>query len=188
LADKRKDLFLIAADTSLPALLSAGLEPDAVVSIDCQHISYYHFMAGIPKETLLFLDLASPPLLTGLGAKTRFFSGGHPLTRYISRYWRPFPEVDTSGANVSYAALSLAELLGARTVELYGADFSYPLGLTYARGSYLYPFFEKSQNRLNSLEALHSAFLYRSPLSKHSGPGASWYYETKPLGMYRQRL
>jgi hypothetical protein len=186
LADKRKDLFLIAADTSLPALLGAGLEPDAVVSIDCQHISYYHFMAGIPKETLLFLDLASPPLLADRGARTRFFSGGHPLTRYISRYWRPFPEVDTSGANVSYAALSLAELLGARTVELYGADFSYPLGITYARGTYIYPFFEKQQTRLNSLEALHSAFLYRSPLSKQSGP--PWYYETRPLGMYRRRL
>jgi hypothetical protein len=188
LADKRKDLFLIAADTSLPALLSAGLEPDAVVSIDCQHISYYHFMAGIPKQTLLFLDLASPPLLTERGARTRFFSGGHPLTRYISRYWRPFPEVDTSGANITYAALSLAELLGAKTIELYGADFSYPLGITYARGTYIYPFFEKQQNRLNSLEALHSAFLYRSPLSKQRGSEKSWYYETKPLGMYRRRL
>jgi hypothetical protein len=188
LMDKRKDLFLIAADTALPALLSAGLEPDAVVSIDCQHISYYHFMAGIPKQTTLFLDLASPPLLTDQGAKIRFFSGGHPLTRYISRYWRPFPEVDTSGANVSYAALSLAELLGARTVELYGVDFSYPQGITYAKGTYIYPFFEKSQNRLHPLEALHSSFLYRSPLSKHRSAGNSWYYETKPLGMYRQRL
>jgi hypothetical protein len=188
LVDKRKNLFLIAADTALPALLSAGLEPDAVVSIDCQHISYYHFMAGIPKRTTLFLDLASPPLLTDRGARIRFFSGGHPLTRYISRYWRPFPEVDTSGANVSYAALSLAELLGARTVELYGADFSYPQGVTYARGTYIYPLFEKSQNRLNPLEALHSSFLYRSPLSKHHSAGNSWYYETKPLGMYRRRL
>jgi hypothetical protein len=97
--------------------------------------------------------------------------------------------VDTSGANVTYAALSLAELLGAKTVELYGADFSYPLGITYARGTYIYPFFEKRQNRLNSLEALHSAFLYRTPLSKqYNGSGNSWYYETKPLGMYRQRL
>ena len=40
--------FLIATDTSLPALVGSGLRPDAVVSIDCQHISYYHFLGGMP--------------------------------------------------------------------------------------------------------------------------------------------
>jgi hypothetical protein len=116
-----------------------------------------------------------------------FFSGGHPLTRYLSRYWRPIPELDTSGANVSYAALSLAEYLGARNIELYGADFSYPAGVTYARGSYIRSLFENRQNRCASLETLHSAFLYRTPLSKQIA-GDSWYYETKAMVMYRQRL
>ncbi|MCL2318728.1 MAG: DUF115 domain-containing protein, partial [Treponema sp.] len=48
LRKKRKELFLIAVDTSLPCLLYNGIEPDAVISIDCQHISYYHFMDGLP--------------------------------------------------------------------------------------------------------------------------------------------
>ena len=185
---KKDRPFIIAVDTSLPGLLGAGLEPDAVVSIDCQHISYYHFMAGLPKHTLLFLDLASPPLVASRSALPRFFSGGHPLTRYLSRYWRPLPELDTSGANVAYAALSLAEYLGARTIELYGADFSYPQGITYARGSYIRSLFENRQTRNNPLENLHSAFLYRTPLSKQSGEGDSWRYETKAMTMYRKRL
>ncbi|WP_010255895.1 motility associated factor glycosyltransferase family protein [Treponema primitia] len=188
LLEKKERPFIIAADTSLPSLLSAGLEPDAVVSIDCQHISYYHFMAGLPEHTLLFLDLASPPLVASRSIRPYFFSGGHPLTRYLSRYWRPIPELDTSGANVSYAALSLAEYLGARSIELYGADFSYPLGITYARGSYIRTLFENRQTRCASLEALHSAFLYRTPLSKQNPEKKSWYYETKALTMYRQRL
>jgi hypothetical protein len=169
-----------------------------VVSIDCQHISYYHFMAGYPRHIPLFLDLASPPLLASLPAEVRFFSGGHPLTRYIARYWRPLPLLDTSGANVTYAALSLAEYLGAEYVELYGADFSYPLGRTYSRGAYIYPYFEIRQNRLNTLETRHSAFLYRSPsllrrqreaaAPDWSPEGELWYYETPQLKRYREGI
>lgn len=184
-------LFIIATDTSLPALLQGGIRPSAVVSIDCQHISCYHFIGFLEdlKGIPLFLDLASPPLLAALSGNPRFFSGGHPLTQYASRYWRPFPQVDTSGANVTYAALSVAESLGAENVELYGADFSYPLGKTYARGTYIYPYFEIRQNRLNPLEARHSAFLYRSSvLEKAAKPGGAWYYETATLRSYRESL
>ncbi|MDR0449856.1 MAG: DUF115 domain-containing protein [Treponema sp.] len=191
--------FLIATDTSLPALLRAGIEPGAVVSIDCQHISRYHFTASgfggggksaVRVPGILFLDLASPPSLARFSAAPCFFSGGHPLTNYISRYWRPLLPVDTSGGNVTHAALSLAEGLGAEEIDLYGADFSYPLGRSYARGTYIYPFFEERQNRRSPLEALHSAFLYRSPLEKRGDPGsgASWYYETATLKRYRELL
>jgi hypothetical protein len=187
--EKSRAPFIIAADTSLPSLLRAGLEPDAVVSIDCQHISYYHFMAGLPSHIPLFLDLASPPLLAARSSRPYFFSGGHPLAAYISRRWRPIPQVDTSGANVTYACLSLAETLGAGEVYMYGADFSYPRGRVYARGTYIYPFFTNRQNRLAPGEALFSAFLYRSPLVKTPGKDPDgWYYETATLSRYRAAL
>lgn len=184
-----KGLFLIAADTSLPALLHAGIGVDAVISIDCQHISYYHFM-GLPADLPLFLDLASPPLAVSRAVRPRFFSAGHPLTGYISRFWRPIPPLDSSGANVTYAAISLAEMLGAEKIELYGADFSWPRGTTYARGTWLFPFFEGKQNRLAPLEGLFSSFLYRVPLEKKTPPGGrnNWYYETETLRRYRSKL
>jgi hypothetical protein len=188
LAKKREDLFLIAADTSLPCLLLRGIRPDAVVSIDCQHYSYYHFMEGLPKGVLLFLDLASPPLVASRSPEPYFFSGGHPLTRYLSQVWRPLPELDTSGGNVTYAAVSLAETLGACTIELYGADFSYPMGISYARGAYVYPCFEKDQNRLAPLEKKASSLLFRSPLEKVCKDGGHWYYETRTFSFYRKKL
>jgi hypothetical protein len=187
LEENREARFVIAADTALPALLHRGIKPDAAVSIDCQHISYRHFMAGLPGDIPLFLDLASPPLLASLTGNPRFFSGGHPLARYVSRYWRSFPDIDASGANVTYAALSLAEYLGAEEIDLYGADFSYPLGKTYARGTYIYPYFEARQTRLNPQEAQASAFLYRTPLAKKTS-GPSWHYVTPLLQSYRERL
>jgi hypothetical protein len=190
--------FVIAADTSLPCLLKEGIEPGAVVSIDCQHISCCHFMGINARGIPLFLDIASPPLLAGFSDSPFFFSGGHPLALYVSRYWRPLPRLDTSGANVTYACLSLAERLGAGQIEIFGADFSYPGGRVYARGSYVYPFFERRQNRFSSFEGLLSAFLYRSPFlpPEESGgadsgardePGRHC-YETAALRMYRKRL
>ena len=189
LREKRQGLFVIATDTSLPCLLHAEMEPDAVISIDCQHISYHHFMDGLPDKTFLFLDLASPPMLSSLSRRNQFFSGGHPLTRYISRFYRPLPELDTSGGNVTHAAVSLAEQLGAREIELYGADFSYPAGVSYARGTYIYPVFGSRQNRFAPLETLFSSFLFRTPLEKKRRPDThDWYYETKALKFYRERL
>jgi len=186
LKENHEDLFLIATDTSLSCLIHGGLIPDAVISIDCQHISYRHFMNGLPEETHLFLDLASPPLLAAISERRHFFTGGHPLTRYISQVRGLLPELDTSGGNVTYAAISLAERLGAGEIELYGADFSYPNGVTYARGTYIYRIFENRQNRLLPLEAQASAFLYRTPLEKKENH--AWYYETGILKLYRERL
>ncbi|GHV84835.1 hypothetical protein AGMMS50230_04430 [Spirochaetia bacterium] len=186
--DSKDRPFLIASDTSLPALLRAGIKPDAVISIDCQHISYRHFFDPLPPETKLFLDLASPPPVAARTENRVFFSSAHPLSLYIGRFWRALPVLDTSGANVTYAALSLAENLGARSLSLYGADFSYPLGKTYVRGAYIYPYFERLQSRYAPVEAQHSAFLYRdSSLEKITPETGDWYYETKTLRFYRER-
>jgi hypothetical protein len=181
-------LFVISADTALPALLHRGLKPDAVVSIDCQHISYYHFMGTDCADIPLFLDIASPPMLSGFSDHPFFFSGGHPLAAYVSQQWRPLPLLDTSGGNVTYACLSLAESLGAQRITVYGADFSYPGGRVYARGTYIYPFFERRQERRCPLETHLSSFLYRSPfLAAESGEGGNVSaYETTSLRQYRK--
>jgi hypothetical protein len=185
---KRATFFLIATDTALPTLLDAGLPPDAIVSIDCQHISYHHFMNCPPLEIPLFLDLSSPPLLASLSKKTFFFSGNHPFTKYITQFWRQFPSVDTSGGNVTYTALSLSQALGARHIEIYGADFSYPKGKLYTHGGYIYPYFHHRQNRLCPCEAQASSFLFRTKLLHKINTASAWYYETPQLTAYRERF
>ena len=184
----RRDALLIASDTSLPALLAGGITPDLVISIDCQLISYHHFLQGIPPEVPLVLDLASPPVLTRLTRKVLFFSSGHPFSRYVSRRWRQFPVLDTSGGNVSHAAVSLARFLGAREIYLLGIDFSYPQGKAYSRGTYLYPLFRSWESRLRPLETL-----FLSVVLKNSSIGREWTdegirYTTRPLIGYRERL
>jgi len=181
--------YLIATDTSLRALLEHGLRPDAVISIDCQHISYYHFSLGLPTELPLFLDLASPPTVARLAARPYFFSSGHPLSRYIASRLRAFPVLDTSGGNVAHAAVSLAAYLGASSIRLYGADFSYPFGKSYARGTYIYPYFYLRQSRLRPTESLFSEFLYRNQsIEREEDADGTYRYVTKPLVAYKERL
>ena len=201
---KARNGFIISTDTALPALAHNGIIPDIAVTIDCQHISYYHFLscpvqgtAGVQGTAVpLIMDIASPPLLSRIkGFSPIFFSGGHPLARYISNTWQPLPLLDTSGANVTYACLSIAEFLGADRITLYGADFSYVNSQTYARGTYIYPYFHKRQNRLSTLEALFSRFLYRSPFlppeeDKDNSEISEKknYRETSSLRFYRKKL
>jgi hypothetical protein len=179
--------FVVACDTAYPVLRGAGIEPAGVLSIDCQYLSSFHFVGAVPENAWLFMGLSSPPTLGHLAKKTAFLSGGHPLEQYVRRAWRNLPALDTSGANVAYAAYSLAESLGAQEIEMFGADFSYPCGKAYARGSYLYRYFAKYASRLAPVEAQHSALLYRAPLEK-SEAGETWKYETATLRFYREKL
>ena len=157
-----------------------------VVSIDCQHISYNHFLQGYPEEVPLVLDLASPPVLTKLAPKLAFFTSGHPFSQYVNKHWRRFPVIDTSGGNVSHAAVSLADRLGAAKILLFGADFCYPEGKSYARGSYIYPYFRCRESRLSGLESLFMAFLFRGPAGSMERDGGR--YVTRSMLRYRERL
>jgi hypothetical protein len=183
-----KGAFLIATDTSLPCLLAYEIRPDLVLTIDCQQIGYHHFLSGYPSETPLVLDLASPPVLTRLTDKLFFFSSGHPFSRYLSRAWRSFPMIDTSGGNVSHAALSLAARLGAEEIQLLGIDFSYPEGKLYARETYLYPYFRSKENRIATLENCFFSFLLEGPGIIKEKASSSIRYTTELLLRYKERM
>jgi hypothetical protein len=140
------------------------------------------------KNIPFILDISSPPLLSGFSASTFFFASGHPLALYISAFWQPLVQLDTSGGNVTYTCLSLAESLGAQNITLFGADFSYVNSQTYARGTYIYPFFTNRQNRLSPLESQLSTFLYRSPFLLSENGEKKEYYETSTLRFYRKKF
>jgi len=190
LAAERNGRMLVATDTSLPALLRSGIVPDAVLSIDCQNHGYHHFLQGLPPGVALFLDLASPPLLARQTTAPIFVASGHPFSRYIDSRWLRLPRIDTSGGNVAHAAVSLAHVLGARRVTVYGADFCYPEGKAYARGTYLYDYFWSDQSRVSPAEARFFAFVCgnaSSPARREVRAGRVLY--TSPLlNGYRDRF
>lgn len=180
--------LLLASDTSLPALLRAGIQPGGVVSIDCQNHGYHHFLQGIPEHTTLFLDLASPPLLARMAARVSFVASDHPFALYLDARWKRFVKIDTSGGNVTHAAVSLASRLGAGTITLYGADFSYPDGKPYSRGTYIYDLFDSGQSRLLPTESRVFSFIFRSPDTRKEQVGTTFRYTTDVMLAYRARL
>ncbi|MDR1179172.1 MAG: DUF115 domain-containing protein [Spirochaetales bacterium] len=186
--EERRGSILIATDTSLPVLLRHDLCPDVVVSIDCQHISYNHFLAGYPPDVPLVLDLASPSVITKLSSKLVFFTSAHPFSQYVNAHWRCFPFIDTSGGNVSHAAVSLSDRLGARQILLYGADFSYPEGKPYAREAYIYPYFRCRENRMDPAESLFVHFLFRNQNTRAIWHNGNVRYTNSAMLEYKERL
>ncbi len=184
----KNESCLIATDTSLPCLLKNDICPDLVISIDCQQITYHHFLSGYPKEIPLILDLASPPVLTRLTDKLLFFSSGHPFSQYVTNNLREFPIIDTSGGNVSHAAVSLANFLGAKEIYLFGVDFSYPEGKSYARGTYIYPYFKSIESRIQPVESQFFNFLFRNENMIKEKIGSNYRYTTKPMINYKERM
>jgi hypothetical protein len=182
----RRGAILVATDTSLPALLRSGIQPDAVLSIDCQVYGYHHFLQGLPDRTALYLDLASPPLLARRFPAARFVAGGHPFARYIDARWMRLPEIDTSGGNVTHSAVTLALGLGARRIEVFGADFAYPGAKAYARGTYLYDFFQAGQCRTSPSDSeLVSFALKTAVMERRDGKAV---YSTALMTGYRARF
>jgi len=163
LAGERSGALVVAPATSLPPLLARRLVPDLAVSIDCQLYGYHHVMGGIPASLPMLLDLSSPPLVARTFRNVGFFASGHPLARWLSRYWRSLPLVDTSGGNVTHAAVSAASALGARRIRLAGVDFSYPLGSPYARGTWLHAHFRAGEHRCSPAEGRCYGMLVAAP-------------------------
>lgn len=184
----RQSRYLIATDTSLPALLACGHLPDAVLTIDCQNFSYQHYLAGIPQTTRLFYELAAPPSVVGLTLNRSPVAGGHPLSLLAASRLPGVPRVDTSGGNVTHAAVSLAMELGARHVHLFGADFSYPFGKPYARGTYLHTYFGERQRRTSTFEGDFTEIMLRNTTLSREPVKGGFRYTTETLLAYRDRL
>ncbi|MCL2720055.1 MAG: DUF115 domain-containing protein [Treponema sp.] len=188
---KAQNVFIISSDTAFGVLMQNGIKPDVIISIDCQLISYYHFLGDYSsqlREIPLLLDITSPPMLFGLSNLPLFFSSTHPLSHYICNNFKSMTQLDTSGGNVTYTCLSFAEILGAHNITFYGADFSYIGSRSYAKGTYLNPFFSKKQNRLSPIEAQMSVFLYRSSFLPLENEKKENYFETYQLRFYRKKL
>ena len=186
--NRKSGSFLIATDTSWPFLFKQGIFPDVIVSMDCQHISYCHFFNDIPDTVPLVIDLASPNILASRAKQVIFYSSNHPLCRFISSHWCYFPSLDTNGGNVSHTCASLAISLGAKKLTFLGADFSYPMGKCYARGTYIYNNFEKRSCRLVPVESLFQDLVFRNQVLERISEDGGFRYETGQMSFYKSSL
>lgn len=162
LKQRSPDSLLIVADTAFPFLVSNGIEPDYVVTIDAQILSLSHFTGRIPSRTVLVADLTALPAVADRFDKVVWCAGAHPLCRLASNYLN-LPPLNTSGGNVSVAALSFAGLFQPRTIRTVGIEFGYPNGKTYSRGTWLPDRWLNSGNRLRTADTENEILLQSRP-------------------------
>lgn len=155
--------LLIATDTSLPTVLENGIRVDAAFAVDCQASSYLHFLTAGNPEASLIADLAVPQsVMTGRGSRAPVLSM-HPLHQLLHECGASMPSYDSSGGNVTHAAVSFALAQGARSVRILGADLAYPDAESYARGSYVHTWFQQRACRLAPLSSQLYAFAVARP-------------------------
>ena len=167
----RSRLFVIAADTAVGILLGNGITPDAVVSIDGQNVSCGHFLGrtGKLRDTTFVFDLCAEPSAAesaaSAGSGIFFPTSGHPMAELAGQIsGGTFPRLATGSGTVTIAALDFARQAGFRNVTLYGADFVYPGGKPYSRGTYLDAMFGSRGDRLLGLEKQFCALMFRTEL------------------------
>lgn len=162
-ADRRDHTVLLAVDTALPVLIGHRIVPDLVVSIDCQLSTYHHFLsAGFPHVPVAAELSMSPSLMARLPMVVPCLSD-HPVHRLVAHLGFGGTYVDVRGGNVGQAAVGMAVTLGSSAITMVGADFAYPGGETYARGSYLLRHLASRAGRLKPLAGLSYRFLVERP-------------------------
>jgi hypothetical protein len=166
---------LIATDTAAPTVVSAGIRPDLVLSIDCQPASVHHVLPEAVRSLPFLVDLSAPPSLVDAVRHVGFYLSSHPLARYLAAAGLGYPSLDTGAGNVTHVAALLAASRGAAEIIVVGADFAYPGGRTYARGSYVDRLFHARATRFRGAASAHFRFLHERPgLTANSGSAAGY--------------
>ena len=161
---------VFATDTALSVLQDKGIQCDAVVSIDAQHVSLTHFENLNEKSTkprLCFFDLASCheciQAAREAGIPTLFVHTGHPLAQLAAEE-AYIPRIQAGSGTVTIASCDIARKLGFEKIQLFGADFAYGGGKPYAKGTYLDRLYNKASNKTLPSEQIFSSLMYRTQL------------------------
>ncbi len=127
--DQRQHLFIITADSALPSLLAAKIDPDVVVVLEAQQANVTDFVASSEASFEVWCDLSSHyNLLHQFKGRTiRWF-----LSEFApSNLWS---QIKSCGLEINYipalgsvgvVALYLAEKAGYKDIAFTGLDFSY---------------------------------------------------------------
>lgn len=175
LRENRENLFIISTDTAFSSLEKHRIFCDAVVSIDGQTVSRTHFSGTTDSRTLFVFDLAANPFSARKAAENRnpliFTSSSHPLSQYAELTQSPqerkcFPELNPGAGTVTLSALDFALKTGFKDILVFGADFSYADGKSYAKGTYLENLFQRESLKTESLENRFQRIFFRSKLAE----------------------
>jgi len=156
----RQQLVVIAVSRISRRLLEAGIEPDFVVSVDPQYMSY-----EICRDMMRFSDAVTfinqyhvPPQMLGQWPHRSMFLGN--VLPWNSKL-NPNDPISVTGPTVTNTALDFAGAMGLQRILLAGVDLCFtPEGHTHAKGSFerqVGPRFALTQLEVETNEGQHAS-------------------------------
>ena len=126
---------IICASTVLKKLLSNGIKPDCVTVLDPQTRTYGHFDGLTDESVPILLSSTANWRFGELYKGKKYIVPGCSSEESIAYFKaRNIASVDI-GTTVSSLAIRIALTLGAKQIDLFGLDLSYPGGKSHASGT-----------------------------------------------------
>jgi hypothetical protein len=148
----RKNLYIIAVDTALSALLKSGIKPDLVIALEAQFYNLGDFYDSINMDIDLLTDITGyPAVCRKLKGKTYFFTSEFVQNKLLDRVGNNcnlLLNIPPLGS-VGVAAVYIARELFNTDIFLTGLDFSFVPGKSHCKSSPFSNFQLRTSNRLN---------------------------------------
>ena len=153
LADR---MVVIAVDTSLRAVLAAGVDPDIVVVVDPQYWNARHLDRCVTNSILVSESSSHPRVFRTSFRRTLFCSSLFPLGIHLESKLGDFGTLG-AGGSVATTAWDLARYIGSKPIYMAGLDLGYPDLQTHYRGS----MFEERAHKISRRDfpAEHAGFM-----------------------------
>lgn len=193
--------FVMVCDTALKVLLRADIVPHAVVTLDAQKHTLYHFLGERAlKDIVVFADIVVHPLiLRNLSPKGIVFSTtarhsiGHdgsttrmstPGTEYAEQVAGELGDVQ-SGGSVATSAFEILRTLGAGPILFVGQDLAYTGREIHSTGTHHNERWVTSLSRTKSLEHINEAVMRKRQLVQVEAIGGGSEPSDYVLQLYR---
>jgi hypothetical protein len=155
----RKNVVIIAVQTTLKPLLDRGITPDFVTALDYSPICarFYEGLPDLPDVTLVAEPKANAAILDAFPGPVRVTHNafndqllGDPQTGGLARDIVPIK----AGATVAHLSFYLAQHLGCDPIAFIGQDLGFSDGLYYAPGTAVHQVWDCELNPFNTLEMM----------------------------------
>ncbi|WDV07457.1 motility associated factor glycosyltransferase family protein [Lysinibacillus irui] len=131
----RKYMILISAGSTTNSLVSNGIEPDYVVTIDGGEPNYHHFKNLLLKNAEIIYSMQSHYMVRKSFEKKGFVIGTNgfkKLAKYLdNEVGLKFPVLEYGGS-VAHSAFNVAHFITTGPIALIGQDLAYTDNLTHA--------------------------------------------------------
>ncbi|NBC30804.1 MAG: DUF115 domain-containing protein [Spirochaetes bacterium] len=163
---------IVAVDTAVKPLLTAGVEPDFIVIVDPQYWNTRHLDNIELRHAVVIGESSTHPRAFRILPRPLFFcSSLFPLGQYLEQSRGSFGALG-AGGSVTTTAWDFARHIGGRPIYAAGLDLGYPHYRTHVTGSLFEERSHLISNRLSPAESLQVAYIENgSPFPTEANDG-----------------